>query len=278
MTVVLVVAALIVLAVLLFFSKGGAGARKDGGGNGGNASSLSNAGTPHSLDLERDSKQFLSIVDREQSGLDLSDKLTIEAWVKLESLGESNTNHTMIDKGNAKENNVSYRFYWRNNDPALAAHDDVNLMLSSDGSTRYAPWSVPYQTRTGVWTHLATTFDGATGKAAIYVNGQPQPDTAAHPVINAVFMNNQPFFVGVRGGSFDFLDGKIDEVRVWNVVRSASDIQNNYLKELAGNEPGLAGYWKFNAELVDGKMKDSSAQGNNLKPANGPSFSEDVPF
>lgn len=269
-----IVIGIIVLVLLVLVARSyGVIANKGGQGGGGSTPPPPSAG-PHSLDLERDSKQFLSIVDREQSGLDLSKDLTVEAWVKLESLGADNTNHTLVDKGDAKGNSVAYRFFWRTS----AGHDDVNLFLSPDGSTGISPWSVPYPTRTDTWTHLAATFNSTTNKTAFYVNGQQLLDNQQHPLVQAIFMNNQPFYIGARGGAFDFLDGKIDDVRVWNVERTAQEIQDNYRRELAGNEPGLAGYWKFNAELVGGKAKDSSPNGNHLKANNGLVFSEDIPF
>src|SRR5690349_583599 len=48
--------------------------------------------------------------------------------------------------------------------------------------------------------------------------------------------------------------GQMDEVRVWRTARSQTEIRENMLKTLRGNEPGLVGYWNFN----DGTAKDSS--------------------
>jgi hypothetical protein len=41
-------------------------------------------------------------------------------------------------------------------------------------------------------------------------------------------------------------DGGIDEVRIWNIGRSAIEIQNNMNIELEGNEYGLVSYYNFN--------------------------------
>lgn len=38
----------------------------------------------------------------------------------------------------------------------------------------------------------------------------------------------------------------IDEVRVWNSVRSAAEIETYHCERLAGTEPGLVAYWRFN--------------------------------
>ena len=39
--------------------------------------------------------------------------------------------------------------------------------------------------------------------------------------------------------------GDLDELRLWNIVRSQNEIQANMFTRLQGNETGLAGYWNF---------------------------------
>ncbi|MCI0515967.1 T9SS type A sorting domain-containing protein, partial [candidate division KSB1 bacterium] len=52
--------------------------------------------------------------------------------------------------------------------------------------------------------------------------------------------------IGNSKGGFAF-DGVIDEVRVWNVARTAEQIQVNMNCYLTPNAPGLIGYWKMEA-------------------------------
>ena len=40
--------------------------------------------------------------------------------------------------------------------------------------------------------------------------------------------------------------GKIDEVRIWDDVRTQAEIQDNMYKELVGNESNLVAYYNFN--------------------------------
>ena len=42
-----------------------------------------------------------------------------------------------------------------------------------------------------------------------------------------------------------YFNGYIDEFRIWNVARTASEITSTMKHTLVGNEPGLTGYWKF---------------------------------
>jgi len=56
-----------------------------------------------------------------------------------------------------------------------------------------------------------------------------------------------------------FLQANLDDIRVWNVARTAQQIQDNFRSELVGNETGLAAYWNFNA----GNANDLTSNGNN---------------
>jgi hypothetical protein len=40
-------------------------------------------------------------------------------------------------------------------------------------------------------------------------------------------------------------NGALDEVRVWNTARSPSDVDYDFAHRLAGDEPGLAHYYRF---------------------------------
>ena len=55
--------------------------------------------------------------------------------------------------------------------------------------------------------------------------------------------------------------GQIDEVRVWNIVRTEADIRSDMITQLNGDEPGLVGYWKFD-EDKDGVVADVSPNRN----------------
>jgi hypothetical protein len=47
------------------------------------------------------------------------------------------------------------------------------------------------------------------------------------------------------GGNGEYWNGDLDEVRIWNVARAATDIAANLTNRLAGTESGLVGYWRF---------------------------------
>lgn len=66
------------------------------------------------------------------------------------------------------------------------------------------------------------------------------------------------------GSSQYFFEGTIYEVRMWRICRTGAEMQTDSNKHLAGNEPGLVGYWTFN-EGEGTIIKDRVFRGNTLK-------------
>ncbi len=94
------------------------------------------------------------------------------------------------------------------------------------------------------WVHVACVFDGAASTMSIYENGQLTGSIATpRTSINA---SSSPLTIGRRSDSpTQFLTGKVDEVRIWNTVRTQTEIANNRNTELVGNETGLVAYYTF---------------------------------
>lgn len=95
------------------------------------------------------------------------------------------------------------------------------------------------------YTHVAATYDGSIGVASIYINGVF--DTSKS-VGNGVSNSSGNLYYGYNPARNDFIapfKGIIDEVRIWNIARTESEIQSTIYQTLTGNETGLVGYWKF---------------------------------
>lgn len=67
-------------------------------------------------------------------------------------------------------------------------------------------------------------------------------------------------FFGTRpdNDGYNNFNGVLDEVRIWNTVRSPSQIQAGKNIKLQGSEPGIVGYWSFD-ENGGQVIKDNSA-------------------
>ncbi|MFY9588106.1 MAG: LamG-like jellyroll fold domain-containing protein [Actinomycetota bacterium] len=103
----------------------------------------------------------------------------------------------------------------------------------------------------GVWHHGAVTYDGSTWR--FYLDGQfdralslggsfiPESLSAQHAAIGS----SLPSTGGTCTAAAGFFQGVMDEVRIWNVVRSQSDIQSTMNQELESGT-GLRGRWGLN--------------------------------
>jgi hypothetical protein len=100
------------------------------------------------------------------------------------------------------------------------------------------------------WYHLALTYDGADLK--LYVDGVEVGNTAS--AAGLLWDSSGAWTLGAReeGGVFvDEMDGMIDEVRIWNVARTATEIDAARCTPLDGTEPGLVAYLPLDADLDD---------------------------
>jgi hypothetical protein len=108
----------------------------------------------------------------------------------------------------------------------------------------------------GVWTHIAGTFDGSTLK--VYVNGV-LAGTKAHS--GSATSASELRICRFPNANGPFLHGAVDEVRVWEVVRSGAEIAASFNRKLSGMEPGLVAYYRFD-EGSGQTLIDSSGNGN----------------
>ncbi len=104
----------------------------------------------------------------------------------------------------------------------------------------------------GVWTHVAVTFDNAY-TARFYVDGAlVETVFGAQPAAAAT----QPFFIGRNASGIEYWRGDLDEIRVWNIVRTPAAIAATHRTTLYGDEPGLVGYWRLD-ENTGGVVVDA---------------------
>ncbi|MBF0451146.1 MAG: hypothetical protein HQK75_10615, partial [Candidatus Magnetomorum sp.] len=103
------------------------------------------------------------------------------------------------------------------------------------------------------WNHVAQVFDGTT--ISIYVNGVCQYTSTT---CSGFDLKDIP--VNLIGKVNDSFYGNIDEVRLWTIARTESQIQNTMNAKLEGNETGLLAYYRFDS-ITGGTLYDSS--GNN---------------
>jgi hypothetical protein len=114
------------------------------------------------------------------------------------------------------------------------------------------------------WVHFAMTWNGTAVQA--YVNGVLKATKTSDGTQKVLMTGSSPLTIGGYPAEHAYFAGYIDEFRVWNVARSASDITATMHKTLLGNETGLVGYWKFNEESGTSAADSTTTAGHIAHP------------
>ena len=116
----------------------------------------------------------------------------------------------------------------------------------------------------GVWHHVAATFDGAILK--IYLDGALVGSKSTN-------FDTMPleFSIGYRGAynPSEYFNGDIEEVRVWNVARTQTEINDFKNNRLILPQTGLISYYKFNQGIPNGANLSETTLRDELGANNG---------
>ena len=116
----------------------------------------------------------------------------------------------------------------------------------------------------GNWTHYAFVSSASGGFMKIYVNGvEVNSKTGTVSSFNPSGNNPTGYALHIGGSSGFFLDGSLDEFRVWNTVRTPWQIQRDLGATLTGNEAGLRLYYKFDEDSGSTIVNSANATGSN---------------
>jgi len=153
--------------------------------------------------------------------------ITIEAWINP---GGTTTAATVLNKGVASF------------DYQLGVSLSTMLPFFRAGST-IATCTFPVVA--GIWQHLAVVSNGST--VTFYLNGVPRP-----PVPMAMTLGSSANEMRIGRGNADAGSGMLDEIRLWSVARTASEIYSNMCnKWVPNNATGLKAKWHFDSTYVD---------------------------
>ena len=102
------------------------------------------------------------------------------------------------------------------------------------------------------WHHVAVTFNNSSSpKYRMYVDGSLEASFNLTVTINSSTTATD-FRIGRRVDNANHFTGSIDEVRVWNYDRTASEISNNMNTEFCTIPSGLVAYHKLNQGVAGG--------------------------
>jgi RHS repeat-associated protein len=174
------------------------------------------------------------------TSLVMTNSLTIEAWIRPIGGGIIVNKEGEYEIGRNSDGTIWWAF--ANSNPGWTA---IN--------TGYVPPA-------NLWTHITITYD--LGAIKTYANGTLIHTYSGSGAIGDYHTDQNDFRIGGRQNSSDYFRGIIDEVSVWNVVRTEAQIQEDMNRTLTGSESGLVSYWNFN-EGSGNTVSDKSVKGNN---------------
>ena len=167
---------------------------------------------------------------------------TVEFWAKLNAVG---INQTVISQGTDPVQKMTIGF------------DNTNkLKFTLGNQTATSTFTVPTPTN---WHHYAIVYDYANTDAILYVDG-------------TLAGTNNSFFIDYTGSgklafgktlptNTNFLNGNLQEVRLWNDVRTTTEILITMNKVLSRNQSGLMYNWKM--DEADGVVSNDDIRSRN---------------
>ena len=199
-----------------------------------------------------------SVTSHGSNGLQLN-TLTLEVWAKVQS---ADTYDGMISYGQAVGGDESgYGFVYFNG--------LWRFFIVTNGSPQDQWESNPATSiQNGVWTHLAGTYNGSEIK--IYKNGVLVNSVSRTGNVDYDHVAGSELFIGKfkNDANFNYFNGQVCDVRLWNYARSQSEIAGFRSWTLNGDETGLVSYWKM-GEGTGTALNDQTGNSNGTCDATG---------
>ena len=223
-------------------------------------SAAGGAGAGYALQFDAGRQTYARIPD--SPGLEVSGAFTIEAWIY--QTNASPHGYRLFDKETSGIGD-GYNFdTYDMGDARSGRRLRLCGVTCVNGTTTYS---------LNQWHHVAVTVSGTT--ATFFLDGQPDGGGDVGTIqtnhLDVLIGNSHLGCGGTCGGVYEYFNGTIDEVRLWDVARTRQQIDTTLGTALAGNEPGLVGYWPFD----DGSgtsAADTSGNGHAATLVNGPAW------
>ncbi len=189
---------------------------------------------------------------------------TIECWMKVNSVFDDEA--FFSNKNWSSGNNTGIVFDVQDN--------GTNMKFNfKDPNNPRKDLTVAVHVLNRDWFHFAGTFKRG-GYFVVYINGQAQ-DSLNVASITGSFASQYTYKLGQDGtgnytwnGSNPRYNGKIDEFRIWNSVRTKQQIRDNMCHSLSGNEANLYAYYPCD-DAYSANLNDLTANNNDGTWVNG---------
>ena len=173
-------------------------------------------------------------------------EFTVETWLRVTNSGDQ-----VIASFDRSE-------YWRLEINGSAGAGQIGFNINT--SSGILDFGSNTRIDDGEWHHIAGVFDN--GIVSIYIDGVLDVTTTTGATFGSGntrygFLgtgSEAPSYNGARYPNRHFR-GDLDEVKIWNVARTQTEIRQNMTNHIAGNEANLELYYKFD-ETSGNKIND----------------------
>ena len=185
---------------------------------------------------------------------------SISLWVKLSTVGSIQGLISKINSGNSE--------YF------MKFHTDDYIWLrlfDSDDGGKIGVKTTGINFAINTWYHVVATYDGTDDKAGlnIYVDADDLTSRTSSGTYNSMSNTSAPLTLGVQQSTSQYLNGKLDEVTLWNVELSAAQVSRLYNtgnpidpRGISLPASNLAGYWRMGDDSAYDTIIDSSTNSN----------------
>ncbi len=222
------------------FDEGSGTSLSDSSG-GGNAGAISNATWTSSGKFGKAlsfNGSNSTVTIQHSAALNLTSGMTLEAWVNPSSIPNKWTD-VMVK---ARD------LYYMEATSTFSGRPAGGTIISSG----YIEAIAPSPLVANVWSHLALTFDGS--QLRFYVNGVLASTASRSTNLNT---STQPLSIGGSTSTNQYFSGMIDEIRIYNVPRTASQIQADMNAPIGAGTPVLSSGCDLNG---DGAVNQTDVQ------------------
>jgi len=221
------------------------------------------------------STDYITVSDN--NSIDFSNAITIETWVNIKNLSH-NKDYLIASKGWCNPQNYDFSYSFSVRKGRLTMNWNANGMCGGSAPTLLSDSTAFFPSDSCV--HVATTLTPFEMK--LYMNGNLVASRTTNKGVSSFHNSVEDLLVGAykfsSGNIGHHFDGEMHEFRMWNTIRTQTEIQQNMQNTLAGTEQGLVVYYPMsngtngsgaaisNAASSTGNVNDGVFSGTQTTP------------